>query len=173
MQYWLINYNTICPSGWFTSAGSGFIDCYTNSAASTLSGGALTAKSLATLSMSGSAKSGGNDQVQLISGGHATMATGKDSKVDLAPHWNTTEWGVFGDAGGGSANFGASNTLEAVTKLKATSSSAPTCIKEGFTGETNNLTLAATPALGSESSPTMASKQTNGATGTATCAVKA
>jgi hypothetical protein len=173
MQYWLIDYNTTCPSGWFTSAGGGFIDCYTNSSASTLSGGALTAKSLATLSLSGSAKSGGNDQVQLVSGGHATMATGKDSKVALAPHWNTTEWGVYGDGGRGVANFGASNTLEAVTKLKATSSSAPTCIEEGFTGETNNLTLAATPALGSESSPTMASKQTDGAAGTASCAVKA
>ncbi len=173
MQYWLIDYNTTCPSGWFTALGSGFIDCYTNSSASTLSGAALTAKSLATVSFSGSAKSGGNDVVQLVSGGHATMATGKDTKVDLAPNWNTSEWGVYGDGGGGVATFGANNTLEAVTKLKATSPSALTCVEEGFTGETNNLTLAATPALGSESSPTLASKQTNGTAGTASCAVKA
>lgn len=173
MQYWLIDYNKTCPSGWFTATGSGFIDCYTNSSASTLSGGALTAKSLATISFSGSAKTGGNDVVQLVSGGHATMATGKDTKVDLGPNWNTSEWGVYGDGNGGSANFSANNTLEAVTKLKATSSSAPACVVEGFTGETNNLTLAATPALGSKSSPTLASKQTDGTAGTASCAVKA
>jgi hypothetical protein len=173
MQYWLIDYNTTCPSGWFTSAGVEFIDCYTNSSSTTASGGALTAKSLATLSLSGSAKSGGNDAVQLVNGGHATMATGKDTKVDLAPHWTTTEWGVFGDGGGGAADFGASNTLEAVTKLTATSSSAPTCAIKGFTGETNNLKLAATSALGSEPSPTIGSKQTDGTSGTASCAVSA
>jgi hypothetical protein len=157
-----------CPSGWFSDSGDG----YTNSSASTLTGKALTAKSLATLSLSGSAKSGGNDEVELISGsGHATLATGADTKIDLAPHWNTTEWGVFGDGGGGAADFGKSNTLEAVTTLTVTSSSAPTCVKEGFTGETNNLKLAATPALGSESSPTLASKQTDGTAGTASCAV--
>ncbi len=32
MQYWLINYDATCPSGWFTFSS----DCYTNSNASTL-----------------------------------------------------------------------------------------------------------------------------------------
>ncbi len=114
-------------------------DCYTNSARAGQAAAALTAKSLATLSLSGSAKSGGNDEVELTIGGHATLATGKDSKIDLAHLWNTSEWDVFGDGGGGEAFFGANTTLEAVTKLTATSSSAPTCDKEGFTGETNNL----------------------------------
>ena len=166
MQYWLIDYNNSCPGGWTPYSN----DCYTNSALSRASSAALTAKSLATLSLSGSAKSGGKDEVELTIGGHATLATGKDSKIDLAHFWNTSEWDVFGDGGGGEAFFGANTSFEAVTKLTATSSSAPTCDKEGFTGETNNLTLAATPALGSESSPTMGSKQTNGTTGTASCA---
>jgi hypothetical protein len=132
---------------------------------------ALTAKQLATVNLSGSAASGGNDAVSLsVGSGRATTVTGKDTVVDLAAHWNTTEWGVFGDGGGSAANFGAGTTLEAQTALTSTSSSAPSCVKEGFTGETNNLNLAATPALGSESSPTMASKQTNGTTGTASCA---
>ena len=174
MQYWLINYNTACPKtgGWITYSGSGFIDCYANSSATKLSK-ALTAKSLATLSLSGSAQGGGNDQVEVIAAGKATLATGLDSKVDLAPNWNTTEWDVFGDGGGSEAIFGKNTTLEAVTTLTATSSSAPTCVAEGFTGETNNLSLAATPALGSETSPTMGSKQTNGTTGTASCATAA
>jgi hypothetical protein len=165
MQYWLINYDATCPSGWFTYSD----DCYTNSNATTVS--TLTASQLGSISFSGSAASGGNDAVSLTVSGHATSVSGKDSVVDLAPNWNTTEWGVYGDGGGSAANFGSNTTLEAQTALTATSSGAPSCVEEGFTGETNNLKLAATPALGSESSPTMGSKQTNGTSGTASCAV--
>jgi hypothetical protein len=49
MQYWLINYDATCPTGWFTYSS----DCYTNSPASTLT--PLTAKKLATLKFTGSA----------------------------------------------------------------------------------------------------------------------
>jgi hypothetical protein len=172
MQYWLIDYDATCPSGWYTYSGSGFTDCYTNSAAATVS--TVTAADLASISFYGSAAKGGKDKVSLsIGSGTATLVTGPDSKVDLAPNWNTTEWGVFGDAGGGEAYFGTDDTLQAQTALKGTSSAAPKCLKEGFTGETNNLKLASTPALGSESSPTMASRQTDGSAGTASCAVKA
>ena len=166
MQYWLINYDATCPSGWFSYSS----DCYTNSNAATVS--TVTAAQLATVNLTGSAASGGQDGVSLsIGSGHATSVTNSDSKIDLAAYWNTAEWGVYGDGGGSEANFGASTTLEAQTVLTATSNSAPSCVKEGFTGETSNLTLTATPALGSESSPTMATRQTNGSSGTASCAV--
>jgi len=166
MQYWLINYDATCPSGWFSYSS----DCYTNSNASTVS--ALTAAELATVNLTSSATSGGEDGVSLsVGSGHATSVTNSDSKVDLAAFWNTAEWGVYGDGGGSEANFGSSTTLQAQTALMATSNSAPTCVQEGFTGETNNLKLASTPALGSEPSPTMASRQTNGSSGTASCAV--
>jgi len=168
MQYWLINYNASCPAGWAPFQA----DCFTNSKGVTRS--ALTAKQLATVKLSGSATSGGNDQVSLsIGSGTAISVSNRDSEVDLAAAWNTTEWGVYGDAGGGEAFFGTNTTLQAQTALTATRSGAPTCVKEGFTGETNNLKLASTPALGAEPSPTMASKQTNGTSGTASCAVKA
>ena len=170
MQYWLIDYNATCPAGWFTYS----TDCYTNSSAGATSGGPLTAKDLATVKLSGSAASGGQDEVSVSVGtGQATIVTNSDSEIDLAAAWNTTEWGVFGDGGGGEAFFGTNTTLEPQTALTATSHAAPTCVKEGFTAETNNLKLAKTPALGSEPSPTMASKQTNGTSGTASCAVKA
>jgi hypothetical protein len=168
MQYWLINYDASCPSGWYSYSP----DCYTNSSATEVSG--ITAAELASVNLSASAVSGGNDAVSLsIGSGQAVTVTGKDTKVDLASSWNTTEWGVFGDGGGSAANFGSGNTLEAQTALTSTGSGAPSCVEEGFTGETNNLKLAATPALGSESSPTMASEQTNGSSGTASCAVAA
>jgi hypothetical protein len=168
MQYWLINYDATCPSGWTAYS----TDCYTNSNAAEV--GTVTAKDLATTVLTASAKSGAKDSVSLAVGaGTATTVSGKDSKIDLAKFWNTTEWGVFGDGGGGEAYFSADATLEAQTALTATSTSAPTCVSEGFTGETNNLNLTTTPALGSEPSPTMASRQTDGTTGTPSCAVAA
>jgi hypothetical protein len=168
MQYWLIDYDATCPSGWFTYSE----DCYTNSDAAEV--GTVTAPDLASVQLSGSAASGASDKVSLsVGSGQATTVTGKDSKIDLAKFWDTTEWDVFGDGGGGEAYFGAHTTLEARTALTVTKSGAPTCVKEGFTAETNNLKLASTPALGSEPSPTMASRQTNGTTGTASCATAA
>jgi hypothetical protein len=168
MQYWLIDYNATCPSGWFTYS----VDCYTNSSATQVS--SVNAAQLASVKLTASAASGGNDAVSLsVGSGQAVTVTGKDTKVGLAAAWNTTEWGVYGDGGGSAANFASGNTLEAQTALTSTASGAPSCVQEGFTGETNNLTLAATPALGTASSPTMASKQTNGVTGSGSCAVAA
>jgi hypothetical protein len=169
MQYWLIDYNATCPAGWFTYS----TDCYTNSAAATVK--TITAKELATLKLTATAKSGGSDGTSLSIGtGAATSVTGKDTKVDLAKFWNTTEWGVFGDGGGSEAHFGTDNTLEAQTALTdSAGAKAPTCILQGYTGETSNLKLAHTAALGSQPSPTMGSLQTDGTSGTASCAVAA
>jgi len=172
MQYWLIGYDATCPSGWETYSTSATTDdCYLSSNAAAVS--TLTASQLATLQFSGSATSGGNDGVSLSVGwGQATTVTASDSTVDLAAYWNTAEWGLFGDGGGGEAYFGANTWLEPQTAFTASSgSSAPTCVSEGFTGETNNLSLTTTRKLGHEPSPTMASEQTNGTTGTASCAV--
>jgi hypothetical protein len=168
MQYWLLFYpSDVCPKGWSRSYDS----CYRNSSAAKVS--TLTASELASLQFSGSAASGGDDAVSLSAGsGQATAVTASDSVLDLAAHWNTTEWGVFGDGGGDEAVFGADTSLAAQTAFTASSgSSAPKCVAENFTSETNNLKLTATPALGSESSPTMASEQTNGTSGTKSCAV--
>ncbi|WP_051452220.1 hypothetical protein [Actinospica robiniae] len=166
MQYWLIDYEATCPSGWYSYSG----DCYTNSSATTVK--AITAAQLATVKLTATAASGGNDAVSVsVGSGTASTVTGKDTKVGLAGFWNTAEWGVYGDGGGSAANFGTNNTLEAVTALTSTSSGAPSCVEEGFTGETNNLKLTATPALGSQSSPTMATEQTNGTSSTPSCAV--
>ena len=168
MQYWLIGYDATCPSGWSPHSD----DCWTNSSAAQVS--TLTASQLAGLRLTASAQSGGNDDVSLaVESGAATSVSSSDSKVNLASHWNTTEWGVFGDGNYSEAYFGSGTTLEAQTALTATNSAAPYCILGGFTGETNNLTPTSTPALGSESSPTMASTQTYGTTGTASCAAAA
>jgi hypothetical protein len=170
MQYWLLYWDTKCPSGWNTYNTGSYTFCYANSAGTSY--GALPAKDLGDISLVAKASSGGTDTVTLSSSlGGASSASGNDSKLDLASAWNTTEWGAFGDAGGAEANFGAKSTLEAQTALQATSSTAPKCVVEGFTGETNNLTLTKTPALGSEPSPTMGSTQTNASPKAKSCAV--
>jgi hypothetical protein len=129
MQYWLLYWDTTCPAGWNQYDSGSNIFCYTNSPASTY--GSLPAKDLGNIKFVGQASSGGNDQVTLsTTGGEASSASNNDSKLDLSAVWNTTEWGVFGDAGGGEANFGADSTLEAQTTFRATSSSAPTCVDE-------------------------------------------
>ena len=169
MQYWLLNYVNTCPSGWFSYAG----DCYTNSPGATNSASAVTAKGLADVQLEGSAFSGGNDAVTLIDGTTATQAANPDSKLQLSKSWTTSEFGVFGDAGGGEANFGSGSNLIAKTALSGSSASAPTCVQEGFTGETNNLNLAYSPTLGAQSSPTMTSKQQYAAAKTPKCATAA
>jgi hypothetical protein len=167
MQYWLRGYGTTCPSGWYSDS---LGDCYTNSSPAMV--GSLTASQLATVQLTGGAVSGGNDSVSLsVGSGQATTVIKSDSELDLAAHWNTTQWGVYGDGTRDEAFFGANTTLQAQTALTATSTSAPSCVAENFTAETNNLSLASTPALGSQSSPTMASRQTDGTTATASCSV--
>ncbi len=167
MQYWLINYDATCPSGWFSFKG----DCYVNSPASTYSAGPLTAAGLASVKLAGTATSGGDDEVSLSAGsGTATMVSNSDDVVDLANSWNTTEFDVFGDGGGGQANFGPDTKLDAETMLVDSSPDAPTCTEEGFTGETNNLSLSGSPALGARQLPTIESAQSNGTATTPTCA---
>jgi hypothetical protein len=170
MQYWLISYDGTCPDGWHEQKGTS--NCYKNSPEAKVT--PLTAAQLASTQLSGSAATDGDDVVSLTVGsGQATSVTEKDSVLGLAKSWNTTEWGVFGDFNSAEAVFGANTTLETVTTLTATSTTAPTCLSKGYTGETNNLTLTATPALGTVSSPTMGSEQTNGTVGTASCATGA
>jgi hypothetical protein len=166
MQYWLIDYAASCPSSWFTYGS----DCYTNSPATRFSGAALTAADLATSVLSGSAAKGGNDAVELTNGSHASSVDNADTVLDLSHSWNTTEFDVFGDGGGAQAVFGTATTFEAQTSLLSSSQAAPECVKEGFTGETNNLKLTGTPALGTESTPTMGSEQTNGTKTHVSCA---
>ncbi len=176
MQYWLLNYGATCPSKW-ASPSSSSPDCVRNSKALTLPGGTIAASELASVRLSGIAVSTGvepgYDAAELSHGSQAIGISNSDSVLDLAGRWNTTEFGVFGDGGGGEANFGANTTLEAQTTLLSNSRSAPTCVLGGTTVETNNLDLTSTPAIGTVGLPTMASKQTNGGTQPKSCAKEA
>ncbi len=166
IQYWLLNYTSACPAGWTSYAG----DCYVNSSAATFAGSTVTAAQLATTSFSGTATLGGNDTVELTNGTQATVVHARDSQLTLAQSWHTTEFGLFGDGGGSQAKFAKRASLEAITTLVASTATAPSCVSEGFTGETNNLKLAASTILGTVASPTIGSTQTLANPRTASCA---
>ena len=138
MQYWLIDWGSSgCPSG-FGSDGEG--DCYGNS--SYISAPDVNPTSLASLSLSGAAASGGNDTVKFTDGGTAYSVSGKDSVLDISKVWKQSEFNVVGDAGGSRADFNEPVSITVKVALTDGSTSAPTCVADaGTTGESNNLDL--------------------------------
>jgi ABC-type phosphate transport system substrate-binding protein len=169
MQYWLLYYNAACPAGWTTYSVGGATFCYKDSPHVALTGGAVTAANLPSTSLTGTAGSGGNDSATLVTGAGSATSVGAATVLGLSGAWTGVEWGVYGDCCGTSANFSAGTTLKVQTVTHNGTTMAPACVFEGFTGETNNLNLAATPALTMGASPTMVSNQTTAA-GTPSCA---
>jgi hypothetical protein len=172
MQYWLIQYNNTCPSGWisFSFSGSSEIYCYKNSDASTLSGARLTVSGLSGTTFEGSADVSGKDAVVLTTASGQATATGAGSVLSLGNGWKAAEFAIVGDCCGTQATFSANTTTTVHTVVKSSSDGPPTCVNEGFTGETNNLNLEGTPALLTQPFPTIASQQTNGRATAASCA---
>jgi len=142
-QYWLIDYATTCPAGWNKSGK----DCYINSTQSA-SVPAQTIATLGQLTVTGTAASGGaEDSIVLSVGGTLYSAMGNDYFPDLGQNWQAAEFNVFGNGDRTQAAFNNGSTIVVRTSVNSGSSSAPSCVAEGFTGETNNLTLVSTPAM--------------------------
>jgi hypothetical protein len=88
MQYWLINWNNRCPSGWYSYSN----DCYTNSSAVGTPKEAIG--KLKSLKLSGTAVKGGIDTLVFTVGTEAYSTTGQDSVVDLATAWTESEFNI-------------------------------------------------------------------------------
>ena len=77
-------------------------------------------------------------------GNTAFTATG-DNAVGAAGGWTTAEFNVFGDggnsSGGGKATFNSGSAVTVRTRTIYGGRAAPTCVAQGFTGETNNLSF--------------------------------
>jgi hypothetical protein len=168
IQYWLINYNNACPSGWI-SYGGGYY-CYQNSSQS-ITVPLIPVTSLAQTSLTGSVTAGGNDRLDLATGATHYAVTSPDDIMSLANYWNTAEFTIVGDCCGFSANFDPNTSLAVRATVHNGTTHAPTCVLDGFTGETNNLNLVSTPAVGIQASPTLISDQTSSAASPASCAV--
>ncbi len=138
MQYWLINWNNPCPSGWFSYSN----DCYTNSNGVGAPLEVITSLNRLKLFGANYGGVGGTDELVFSAGVRAYSTTGPDSIVDLATAWTESEFNIVGDGGGSEANFnsGSSITVQ-ITVLNGTRD-VPICAADsGTTGETNNLNL--------------------------------
>jgi hypothetical protein len=142
MEIWLINYGSTCPAGFGPYA----TDCYYNSNAVNVPNQTLAA--LADIKVSGAAAAGGNDTVKITTSKKAYAVAMPDSMIDLAGNWNTAEYNLFGDGGGSEAEFNPGTTIKVKIQLQDGSTSAPTCITDGFTLESNNLGLNMCKAAG-------------------------
>ncbi len=165
MQYWLIAYGPSCPTKWTSVTGTG--DCFTNSPA--VRAVALSASQFGQISLQGSVASGGSDQAVLTTPTTAYATSNPDSMLDLASSWSAAEFDVFGDGNGTQATFGAGTTIDVMTATGDGADLAPTCSKEGFTSETNNLHLVKTPTTMVGSAPAIVSQQSNGTRSKPSC----
>ncbi|WP_157288576.1 hypothetical protein [Uliginosibacterium gangwonense] len=168
IQYWLINYNATCPAGWWSYGG----DCYTNSTNSVPYTGVAIAQ-LGQMTVIGSAgnNSGAMDSIGLSIAGVVYSTNGNNYFPDLGQKWNLSEFNIVGDCCGSSAVFNAGSTITVQTAVNYGSAAAPSCSLQGFTGETNSLTLSGTPsAVPNQNWPSITFTQTNVSPSTASCA---
>jgi hypothetical protein len=157
MQNWLIGYGSSrCPSG-FASDGEG--DCYGNSSAALPPDISPTA--LASLKLTATAASGGNDTAVVTYDGEAYSTSQKDSTLDIASVWNTGEFNVVGNAGGSEAEFNSGSSITVNLAVTDGSTATPSCVGDsGTTGESNNLNLGSCTATGG-SSPSIKFTESN------------
>ncbi len=143
MQYWLIgwlNSHTSCPSKnsnlntpWYASGTS----CFANS--KDVSFAAITASGLPGIALAGEAKCGScgsNDEVAACTSASCYSVAVSDSVLSLASHWVQAEWNVFGIYDGDRAYFGSGTVLRVGDNIAHFVT--VSCLKAGFTGETNN-----------------------------------
>jgi hypothetical protein len=169
IQYWLLRFNTTCPSGWTTFQFPADTDiyCFRNSPATTVAKQAIT--NLANLRLVGSANASGNDTVTMFVGNTSFAQSNAGTMLNLGSAWTGAEFIIVGDCCSSQANFNAGSTIMVRTTVHNGTTNAPTCVLEGFTGETNNLNLVGTAAVGTGNAPAVVSRQSNTLTSTASC----
>jgi hypothetical protein len=161
IQYWLLQYNTTCPSGWIQFTFSGFPDiyCYRN-APNSVPTPNQPITNLAQMSLSGTVTAAA-DSVTFTSGTNAYSANG-DNAVNAAAGWNATGFGIFGYCCGSEADFNAGSTIVPRTQIIYGGVAAPSCLADGFTGETNNLNFGAAPAASAPGPAVLSTQSTTG-----------
>ena len=133
MQYWLLNYGN-CPQGWDQRGAN----CFTNSSAAAVPAQSLA--DLAQLTLTGQA-SAGTDTVILTTGSGPITAVNQDSVLNLSLGWFTAEFNIFGDGSGRRAGFNPGSTIVVRLSVDNGATTAPSCVVQSFTAETNNLNL--------------------------------
>jgi hypothetical protein len=174
IQYWLIQYNTTCPAGWIQfqfPPPSTDIYCFRNSPGAVSLTAAQPVSNFANMTLTGAATTSSDGVTMTV--GASAFTTAGSNLVNAAAGWTDAEFNVFGDAGGGQANFGANSTLRVRTTVHNGTKTAPACSAESFTGETNNLTLVGTAPILTQPSPAVEFTESNVAGSTAACVTAA
>lgn len=176
IEYWLLAYHDgdePCPMNWYPEGQA----CWTNSplgnpSASELPDGPLTVSGLRDAKLTGTVNVSGGcgtpascDTVVLTTTsptGEAT-ASGEADMLGLDHEWKSAEFAVVGEGGSQEAKFSPNTAMETQTETHNGTTTAPTCVlHQGYTAETNNLTLEGAPTLSNPSPhPTMAVKESN------------
>jgi hypothetical protein len=148
MEYWLINFGPVCPAGqpWMQAGNS----CWFNSASTNAP--AITAAQLQGTTLTGTAGAV-NDTVVLTSPGGGANAMAADNVVSLSLQWNTAEFNIFGDCCSTQTNFSAGTTVVTRTRVINGTNNPPTCVAQGFTAETNNLSFGPAAPVASAPGP--------------------
>jgi hypothetical protein len=169
IQYWLLGYGSTsptvaplsCATPWMQSEINNW---YCNSSSNITP--RVPAAELQGITLTGTVAADG-DQAVLTIGDVAFVAAptppASDGMLQLALHWNTVEWNVIGDCCLFTAGFSAGSTIVVTTSVNE--GAVATCVQEGFTGETNNLSLVGTEAQDSRP-PAIVFTQSDAAGGT-------
>ena len=165
IQYWLINYGTNSPGhGWTRLTNT--LDWSHNSMSSAVPNQPLG--NLGQLSLSGTVSADGDSVI--LSTGEQMYAVAGDNAVNAAAGWNTAQFGVYGNGGGGEANFNSGSTIVVRTQIAYGGIAPPTCVVAGWTAERNNLNFGPTAPsgpLGPE--PALLVSQSSAGYATASC----
>ena len=165
IQYWLINYGATSPGPGWTQYGS---DWWKNSTMHSMVPN-QPISNLANLRLSGTASATGD--TYFFSTGTTIYSAKGDNTVKAAAGWNTAEFCVVGDGGGGQANFNSGSTVVTRTEITDGGTAPPICVAEGFTAETNNLGFGPTAPLPSQPGPAIEVTESSAGGATANCAV--
>jgi len=169
IQYWLIHYNTTCPSGWNTFTAGSETYCWMNSTDGVSVPNQVIAN-LGNLSVTGQAISGGSDAIIVGTGSNLYSAQGPDSVLVLAQGWQEAEFNIVGDCCGSQANFNSGSTIVVRTSVDSGTLSAPSCDGQGFTGETNNLSFGGAPSAEPGSLPAVVFTESSAGGAPSACA---
>jgi hypothetical protein len=186
IQYWLENYGpagTACPTptsancqagvqsdGWcpFSFTTGGNVYCVINAVNSAPAPSEpITSLSQLTVTAAVTEPAIDIDSIAVTVGGTTYTAPGDNYFPDLGIRWTDAEFNVFGDGNGDQAVFNTGSTIVVRTKVDSGTSVDPVAKREGFTGESNNLTLVNPSCAFGGSSPAIVFTESNAAGATA------
>lgn len=148
MQYWLMNWNSTCPSGWNPKEGTSK-NCWANGPLTPAPDVPIT--DLGNVVLSGSATAGGWDTVSFTYESEAYSNSFFDFVLDISSVWTKAEFNVVGNGGGARANFNTGSSITVNLYVADGTNDTPKCkANGGTTGESNNLNIVSCTPYGGD-----------------------